>query len=46
VILTPGGGGYGDPRMRDPELVRKDVANGLVSAESALKHYGVEAAAS
>ncbi|HUV34436.1 MAG TPA: hydantoinase B/oxoprolinase family protein [Candidatus Desulfaltia sp.] len=46
VILTPGGGGYGDPRMRDPELVRRDVANGLVSADSALKHYGVKVAAS
>ena len=46
VILTPGGGGYGDPRMRDPELVRRDVANGLVSADSALKHYGVKLAVS
>ncbi|MFH0849831.1 MAG: hydantoinase B/oxoprolinase family protein, partial [Candidatus Bathyarchaeota archaeon] len=46
VILTPGGGGYGDPRMRDPEFVRRDVANGLVSADSALKHYGVKLAVS
>jgi N-methylhydantoinase B len=46
VILTPGGGGYGDPRMRDPELVKRDVANGLVSTESALKHYGVKVATS
>lgn len=44
VILTPGGGGYGDPRMRDLELVLKDIANGLVSTDSALKHYGVKVA--
>jgi len=42
MILTPGGGGYGDPRMRDPEIVQRDVANGLVSTESAAKQYGVK----
>ena len=36
-----GGGGYGDPRERDPEKVRDDVANGLVSAEQAREMYGL-----
>ncbi len=38
---TPGGGGYGDPLERDPEMVLKDVLNGAVSAGSARKQYGV-----
>lgn len=37
---TWGGGGWGDPYERDPELVRADVARGLVSAEGA-RRYGV-----
>ncbi len=37
---TWGGGGWGDPFARDPELVRVDVERGLVSAEGA-KRYGV-----
>jgi N-methylhydantoinase B len=41
TALTPGGGGYGDPRKRDPEAVLRDVLNGLVSIESAEKDYGV-----
>ena len=35
------GGGYGDPLERDPELVRKDVANSIVSAQAARLIYGV-----
>jgi N-methylhydantoinase B len=41
IIRTPGGGGYGDPRERDSEKLRKDVANGLVSPEAARKKYGL-----
>jgi N-methylhydantoinase B len=40
-ILAPGGGGWGDPHSRDPELVRQDVRDGLVSREAAEKDYGV-----
>jgi len=40
-IQTPGGGGYGDPLERDPELVLQDVVNGKVSAEKARSVYGV-----
>lgn len=36
-----GGGGYGDPLLRDPELVLGDVVNGLVTPEWADKMYGV-----
>ncbi len=43
VVLGGGGGGYGDPRQRDPELVRDDVRNGYVSRQSARDIYGVEA---
>ncbi|MCC7274540.1 MAG: hydantoinase B/oxoprolinase family protein [Alphaproteobacteria bacterium] len=39
---TPGGGGYGDPRRRDPERVRRDVAYGFVSPEAAERLYGVK----
>jgi N-methylhydantoinase B len=40
-IVSPGGGGYGDPFERDPEMVRQDVANGFVSAADAAAVYGV-----
>jgi N-methylhydantoinase B len=35
------GGGYGDPREREPERVRSDVLNGIVSREVACEIYGV-----
>ncbi|WP_431906839.1 hydantoinase B/oxoprolinase family protein [Amycolatopsis thermoflava] len=39
--LTNGGGGWGDPRRRDPEAVRRDVRDGYVTVEGAASHYGV-----
>ncbi|WP_439574485.1 hydantoinase B/oxoprolinase family protein [Phreatobacter sp.] len=39
VVMTPGGGGIGDPGARDREAVAKDVSEGLVSAKGA-KVYG------
>jgi N-methylhydantoinase B len=36
-----GGGGYGSPRLRDPEAVRQDVEDELVSTESARECFGV-----
>ena len=36
-----GGGGYGDPREREPELVRQDVLSRFVSLERARDVYGV-----
>jgi N-methylhydantoinase B len=41
VLKLPGGGGYGDPLERDPDLVRRDVEDGLVSQEHAREAYGV-----
>jgi len=35
------GGGFGDPLTRDPELVARDVANGMVSLRAARAVYGV-----
>jgi N-methylhydantoinase B len=40
-IVTTGGGGWGDPLEREPELVRLDVVRGLVSRSSASAEYGV-----
>ena len=44
-LETPGGGGFGDPRSRDPEQVALDVADGIVSRQAAEQHYGVALAA-
>ena len=40
VLQSAGGGGYGDPLERDPEAVARDVADGVVSLESAGDLYG------
>jgi N-methylhydantoinase B len=39
--LLSGGGGYGDPQQREPELVRDDVLARFVSFERAREVYGV-----
>jgi N-methylhydantoinase B len=36
-----GGGGYGDPLLREPKRVAADVASGLLSVEAARCTYGV-----
>jgi N-methylhydantoinase B len=41
VLELAGGGGFGNPRHRDPDTVAQDVQNGLVSGESAREDYGV-----
>jgi N-methylhydantoinase B len=43
VILmdAAGGGGYGDPLDRDPEIVQHDVIQGYVSMGNARENYGV-----
>jgi N-methylhydantoinase B len=40
-IESAGGGGWGDPSERDPEAVRRDVLDELVSAEAARTVYQV-----
>ena len=39
-MMAPGGGGWGDPLDRDPELVWRDVKDGIVSPSSAFDVYG------
>jgi N-methylhydantoinase B len=41
VVLTAGGGGYGDPLSREPAQVLGDVRAGYVSPEAARESYGV-----
>jgi N-methylhydantoinase B len=41
VVCAPGGGGWGNPLNRDPELVRKDTRNGIISQAKARDIYGV-----
>ncbi len=40
-FCQPGGGGFGDPLEREPEMVEKDVRNGYVSLQKAREEYGV-----
>jgi N-methylhydantoinase B len=40
-VMTPGGGGYGDPCARDPEAVARDVRLGYYSREEIRALFGV-----
>jgi N-methylhydantoinase B len=40
-LRTGGGGGFGEPLERDPELVRTDLVDGYVTLEAAERDYGV-----
>jgi N-methylhydantoinase B len=40
-LHLPGGGGFGDPRRRDPQSVCDDVLDGLITVEEARRDYGV-----
>jgi N-methylhydantoinase B len=39
-IVEAGGGGYGDPKERNPAAVAEDVAQAYVSREAANEIYG------
>ena len=41
TITEAGGGGWGDPRHRDPARVHEDVQRGFVTPAAALRDYGV-----
>ena len=45
VVEFNGSGGYGDPLVRDPERVARDVSDGRIRPETAERHYGVVVAA-
>lgn len=40
-VGTPGGGGYGDPMMRDPQAVAEDVRLERYTVEEARAYFGV-----
>ena len=40
-LVFPGGGGFGNPSDRDPELIRRDIELGFISKEAANSAYGV-----
>lgn len=40
LLWTPGGGGYGDPKKREPGAVEIDLAEGYVSEAEARRVYG------
>jgi N-methylhydantoinase B len=42
-LIGGGGGGWGDPRERDAEGIKRDVALGYVSAQAAADAYGIKA---
>jgi N-methylhydantoinase B len=43
TFRTAGGGGYGDPKERQPDRVTADLREGLISAVAAYSIYAVEA---
>ncbi|MEM9583074.1 MAG: hydantoinase B/oxoprolinase family protein [Pseudomonadota bacterium] len=43
IMAFPGGAGYGEPSERPMELVKRDLARGYISAETAAKVYGLSA---
>ena len=42
ICEAAGGGGYGDPRERARELIRRDIEYGYVSKQAAAARYGLE----
>lgn len=40
IVQTPGGGGFGLPERRAPELIRQDLASSIISPEVAESVYG------
>ena len=44
-IALPGGAGYGNPKERDPDLVKRDLARGYISSTTAKDDYGLTDAA-
>jgi N-methylhydantoinase B len=41
IIETAGGGGYGDPREREPDRIERDLKSGLITPAQAHDEYGV-----
>jgi N-methylhydantoinase B len=43
-LVTGTGGGHGDPREREPELVAEDLADGIITKREAREVYGIDQA--
>lgn len=43
MLAFPGGAGYGPAAARDPALVERDLSRGYISAQSAMRDYGLTA---
>jgi N-methylhydantoinase B len=43
VMAFPGGAGYGDPKDRPAEQVKRDLARGYISEKTAVNDYGLSA---
>jgi N-methylhydantoinase B len=41
VLHTPGGGGYGNPKERDRELILKDIVNEIITLDEAKRDYNI-----
>lgn len=41
-IRVAGGGGWGDPKVRDRDLVARDLEDGIISVQQARSIYGLE----
>ena len=44
IMAFPGGGGYGNPKDRDVAAVKRDLARGYISAQTAASDYGLSVA--
>jgi N-methylhydantoinase B len=44
VMAFPGGAGYGDPSDRSKSLIKRDLARGYITAETARTAYGLSEA--
>ncbi len=43
MLALPGGAGYGDASTRDIDAIKRDLARGYISAQSAAQDYGLSA---
>ena len=42
IVVTPGGGGWGDPHKRSRQAIERDVAEGFISLKRAQEVYGLD----
>jgi N-methylhydantoinase B len=42
TVRTPGGGGFGDPSTRKPEMIARDLQRGYYDAQSIKQLFGVD----